>query len=169
MLPLRTDRLLLYPCRLPLLTEIYLQNPHAAVSLQAVIPPEWPQPELKEQLPHFIEQLQHDPGSFPWMLWIIVSQADNTVLGDIGFKGRPDPEGMVEIGYALLPAYRRQGFMQEAATALINWAFGQPHVEKVVAECHVTNIASMRVLQKLGMRETGRSPEMIYWQILNNV
>ncbi|PSL49134.1 RimJ/RimL family protein N-acetyltransferase [Chitinophaga niastensis] len=167
MLPLRTDRLLLYPCRLPLLTEIYLEHPHASETLGAYIPADWPQPDLKEQLPHFIELLQHDPKSFPWMLWIIVSVAEKKVLGDAGFKGRPDKNGVVEIGYSILPEYRRMGYMEEAAAALVDWAFQQPHVKKLIAECDVTNIASMKVLQKLGMRETGASGEMLHWYLLN--
>jgi ribosomal-protein-alanine N-acetyltransferase len=167
MLPLKTDRLLLYPCRLPLLTEIYLEHPHASETLQAHIPEDWPQPDLKEQLPHFIELLQHDPKSFPWLLWIIVSRTENRVLGDAGFKGRPDKNGVAEIGYTILPEYRRKGYMQEAAQALVDWAFRQPHVKKLIAECDITNIASMKVLQKIGMRETGTSREMLHWHLLN--
>jgi ribosomal-protein-alanine N-acetyltransferase len=167
MLPLSTARLLIYPCRLPLLTEIYLRHPHAGEALQASIPEEWPQQDLKEQLPHFIELLQHDPKSFPWMLWIIVSKNGKTVIGDAGFKGRPDKNGVVEIGYALLPAYRGKGYMQEAATALVAWAFQQPHVKKLIAECDVTNVASMKVLQHLGMQEVASSGEMLHWHLLN--
>jgi len=167
MLPLNTARLLIYPCRLPLLTEIYLRHPHAGESLQASIPEEWPQQDLKEQLPHFIELLQHDPKSFPWMLWIIVSKAEKKVIGDAGFKGRPDKNGVVEIGYAMLPAYQRNGYMKEASAALVKWAFRQPHVKKLIAECDVTNVPSMRILQHLGMEEIASAGEMLHWHLLN--
>jgi [ribosomal protein S5]-alanine N-acetyltransferase len=167
MLPLSTARLFIYPCRLPLLTEIYLRHPHAREVLQADIPEEWPQQDLKEQLPHFIELLQHDPKSFPWMLWIIVAKAENAVIGDAGFKGRPDKNGVVEIGYSMLPSYRGQGYMQEAVSALVAWAFQQPHVKKLIAECDVTNTASMKVLQRLGMEEIASSGEMLHWHLLN--
>jgi ribosomal-protein-alanine N-acetyltransferase len=152
---------------LPLLTEIYLRHPHAWEALQASIPEEWPQQDLKEQLPHFIELLQHDPKSFPWMLWIIVSKDENAVIGDAGFKGRPDKNGVVEIGYSMLPSYRGQGYMQEAVSALVAWAFQQPHVRKLIAECDVTNTASMKVLQHLGMEEIASSGEMLHWHLLN--
>lgn len=168
MLPLITSRLLVCPCRLPLITEIYLQDPHAAVSLDAHIPPEWPQDDLREQLPHLIELLQDDPKSFPWLLWIIVSKKDKTVLGDIGFKGRPDKQGVVEIGYSLLPSHRGRGYMLEAATALVGWAFQQPHVKRIEAECDVTNISSRHVLEKLGMQETAGSGEMLRWRLLED-
>ncbi|MBC9910766.1 GNAT family N-acetyltransferase [Chitinophaga varians] len=166
MLPLITSRLLVCPCRLPLITAIYLQDPQAVTLLNASIPPEWPQAELKELLPHLIELLQHDPKSFPWLLWAIVSAADNTVMGDIGFKGRPDENGMVEIGYSLLPAHRNQGYMREAAAALITWAFQQPFVKSIEAECEVDNIASGKVLQRLGMRQTGMQDNMLRWHLL---
>lgn len=167
MLPLDTARLLIYPCRLPLLTQIYLRHPDAGEVIQAHIPDEWPQQDLREQLPHFIELLQHDPASYPWMLWIIVSKADKTVLGDIGFKGRPDKNGVVEIGYALLPPHRGQGYMKEAAVALVAWAFQQPHVRKLIAECDITNTSSRKILQHLGMKETMASGEMLHWHLLN--
>ncbi|NSL89605.1 GNAT family N-acetyltransferase [Chitinophaga solisilvae] len=166
MLPLQTSRLLVFPCRLPVITEIYLQDPHAAESLQARIPPEWPLADLKEQLPHLIETLQDDPKAFPWLLWVIIDAKDKTLIGDVGFKGRPDKNGVVEIGYSLLPQFRDRGYMQEAATALVHWAFQQPHVKKVVAECDVTNTASRRVLEKLGMQENGMTGEMIQWRLL---
>ncbi|QJB34275.1 GNAT family N-acetyltransferase [Chitinophaga oryzae] len=166
MLPLTTSRLLVCPCRLPLITAIYLQDPQAVTLLNADIPPEWPMSELKELLPHLIELLQHDPKSFPWLLWAIVSATDKTVLGNIGFKGRPDENGMVEIGYSLLPPYRKQGYMQEAATALITWAFQQPFVKSIEAECAVDNSASRKVLQRLGMRQTGMQDNMLRWQLL---
>ncbi|MFY0253179.1 GNAT family N-acetyltransferase [Chitinophaga sp. 30R24] len=167
MLSLDTARLQIFPCRLPLLTEIYLRHPHAAESLQARVPDEWPQTELKEQLPYFIELLQHDPMAYPWLLWIIVSKEDRQVIGDVGFKGRPDKNGTVEIGYTILPVFRSKGYMQEAAGALVAWAFCQPGVRRLVAECDVTNVASQKVLRRLGMQEIKTTGEMLYWQLRN--
>ncbi|NIG52251.1 GNAT family N-acetyltransferase [Chitinophaga sp. Cy-1792] len=165
MLPLQTDRLFVYPCRLPLLTEIYLRHPHATETLEAVIPNEWPPEEIKELLPYFLEMLQHDPKSFPWLVWIIVAAKERKVIGNVGFKGRPDKDGMVEISYYLIPGYRSRGFMSEAAAALIKWTFTESPVRKIVAECDATNVPSLRVLQKLGMRLTHKSGEMLHWQI----
>ncbi|WP_161596839.1 GNAT family N-acetyltransferase [Chitinophaga vietnamensis] len=142
-----------------------MNNPHGDSSLDAHIPPEWPLPDLREQLPYFIELLQHDPGLYPWLFWIIIESKSKTVIGDVGFKGRPDKDGEVEIGYSLLPEYRNQGYMSEAAAELIRWAFTATPVRRIVAECDVSNLASMRVLEKLGMKQTGRSGEMIYWRL----
>ncbi|MBV7528848.1 GNAT family N-acetyltransferase [Chitinophaga sp. sic0106] len=165
MLPLTTSRLMVYPCRLPLLTHIYLGNAHAATELDAFIPAEWPPEDLKEMIPYFIESLQHDPKAFPWLFWIIVTRAERTVIGNVGFKGRPDKNGQAEISYYLLPAYRGQGYMREAAAALVNWAFTDTPVRRIVAECDATNIASLRVLQKLGMRLGYKSGDMLYWHL----
>ncbi|SEB05327.1 Protein N-acetyltransferase, RimJ/RimL family [Chitinophaga terrae (ex Kim and Jung 2007)] len=167
MLPVQTNRLLIYPCRLPLLTEIYLRHPHAADKLSATLPDNWPQQELREMLPHFIELLQHDPRSFPWLMWIIVNKEMKMVIGEVGFKGRPDENGVIEIGYSLLPQYQRNGYMKEAATALVQWAFGQPEVKKLVAESHLSNIGSIKVLTALGMKATGIDGEMQYWELIN--
>jgi RimJ/RimL family protein N-acetyltransferase len=165
MLPLKTKRLIVYPCRLPLLTQLYLHDPRAAEELDAYIPAAWPPEDMKEILPYFIEILQHDPKSFPWLMWIIVSAKDRTVIGNVGFKGRPDKDGQAELSYYLIPAYRGQGLMREAAAALIQWAFENTNVRRIVAECDATNIASLRVLQKLGMRLGYKSGDMLYWHL----
>ncbi|RFS23253.1 N-acetyltransferase [Chitinophaga silvatica] len=168
MLPLQTKRLLIYPCRLPLVTELYLRHPHAGDKLAATIPDDWPQQELRELLPHFIKLLQHDPKSFPWLMWIIVNKDLKTVIGNVGFKGRPDGNGSVEIGYSVLPAYQNQGYMKEAAEAMADWAFKQPDVKQLIAECHISNLSSKRILEHLGMSPTKQVNDMQYWELPNN-
>ncbi|RAJ85638.1 ribosomal-protein-alanine N-acetyltransferase [Chitinophaga dinghuensis] len=165
MLPLKTERLLVYPCRLPLLTRLYLGQAPVADDLDVYIPSGWPPEEMKEILPYFIEMLQHDPKSFPWLMWLIVSEKDKTLIGNVGFKGRPDKDGQAELSYYLLPPYRGRGYMKEAATALIDWAFSNSPVRRIVAECDTINIASLRVLQKIGMKLGYKSGDMLYWHL----
>jgi len=54
--------------------------------------------------------------------------------------------------YAISPYHQRQGYASEAAQALIDYAFGQLHLKRVIATTIYDNISSMAVMRKLGMR-----------------
>ncbi len=58
-----------------------------------------------------------------------------------------------EVGlfYAIAPVHRRQGYAFEAARALVDYAFSVLRLKRVVATITYDNLASMAVMQKLGM------------------
>ena len=80
-------------------------------------------------------------------------------MGNGGFKGRPNAEGVVETGYSVLAEYHRQGYGSEAIAGLVGWAFSHPAVTAVIAETLPSLPASMRLLEKLGFTLTGSGSE----------
>lgn len=60
-----------------------------------------------------------------------------------------------ELGYALNRRYWGRGYIPEAAHALLGFGFGALALHRIFATCHPENIASKRVLEKLGMRQEG--------------
>jgi RimJ/RimL family protein N-acetyltransferase len=54
--------------------------------------------------------------------------------------------------YAIAPTYQGQGYATEAAKALIAYAFGELKLQRIVATTTHTNAASIKVMQKVGMR-----------------
>lgn len=86
-----------------------------------------------------------------WWMYFFVHTADRKLVGSGGFKGKPDDAGMVEIGYAVAPAYRRKGLATEAAQGLIDYAFSHPQVNCVQAHTLAEENESVRVLRKIGM------------------
>jgi ribosomal-protein-alanine N-acetyltransferase len=84
--------------------------------------------------------------------WVIESAEDKQVMGMI--IARVNAEKW-ELGYVLARAYWRQGYMTEALTALIAWALKQKEIHRVWAVCDVDNIASARVMEKIGMAREG--------------
>jgi RimJ/RimL family protein N-acetyltransferase len=74
--------------------------------------------------------------------------------------------------YAVSPASQRQGYAAEAARALIDYAFQQLHLQRVIATTRYDNAASIRVMEKLGMTiERNPLPEPPWFQVvgvLNN-
>lgn len=99
--------------------------------------------------------LEADPGLLGWWTYLLIHAEDEALVGTGGYKGGPDEAGMVEIGYAIVPAYRGRGLATEAARGLIDNAFAHESVEKVDAHTLAERNASVRVLEKSGMEFAG--------------
>ena len=54
--------------------------------------------------------------------------------------------------YAIDPEYRRQGYASEAAQAMLQYAFTQLNVRRVIAMTDYANVASQNVMRRLGMK-----------------
>jgi RimJ/RimL family protein N-acetyltransferase len=104
----------------------------------------------------FLEQLAKASIADPWVHgFAVVHAATREVIGTVGFKGAPDPDGVVEIGCGIVPDYRDQGFATEAARALTELAFGEASVKVVRAHTLPEPNASTRVLAKAGFLKEG--------------
>jgi [ribosomal protein S5]-alanine N-acetyltransferase len=167
MLRVQTERLELLALTPELAADALRDKTAAAKRINADIPPGWPPSDLLDFLPYYVRDLKRDSSLVGWGIWVIVHNIGRVVIGDIGFKGKPE-NGTIEIGYGILPAYQQQGYATEASRALIAWAWMQPDVERVTAACLDTNAASRRVLEKIGMRRTGKSGGLIYWEIMKS-
>ena len=66
---------------------------------------------------------------------------------------------MVEIGYAVVLAYRGRGLATEAARGLVNHAFSHAHIKRVDVHTLAERNASTRVLEKVGMNRVGTVPD----------
>lgn len=85
--------------------------------------------------------------------WPIFSRSTQELIGCCGL--RPHGNEAYEIGFHLLPAFWRQGYAVEAASAVIDYAFSVLHARQLFAGHHPLNAASKAVLAKLGFRYTG--------------
>src|SRR3954451_21434378 len=74
--------------------------------------------------------------------------------------GRWNPDfRSASLGYCLSDAAWGQGYATEAASALLRWAFRTLDLNRVQAEADTRNVASARVLEKLGFVLEGRRRE----------
>ncbi|MDU0206380.1 GNAT family N-acetyltransferase [Paenibacillus sp. MAH-36] len=122
--------------------------------------------KVGKHITKYLDNLKEDPEIMGWGVWFISLAEDNQVIGDIGFKGKPDDQGTVEVGYGIIPEMHNKGIATESVGAIIEWAFSSGKVKKIVAECLVDNMPSVRVLEKLGMTRTGASNCMINWELI---
>lgn len=112
-----------------------------------------------------VTKLEQDSSLYGWGVWLVIEKESGKIVGDIGFKGKPDAEGTVEIGYGIVPAAQKKGYATESVEQIIDWAFQTNLVQRVIAECLVDNIASIKVLENMKMRKTGQDGEMLKWEM----
>jgi RimJ/RimL family protein N-acetyltransferase len=146
----RTPRLALGPAT-PQLAELELGDPEQlALELRVAPPPDWPPEHHGVNRLRFLRARLDEPGAAGWWLhYVVYTDAPRpTLAGVAGYKGPPSA-GVVEIGYSIVPSWRRRGLATEACRALIEaaWARG---ASVVVAHTLPHLEPSIRVLRKLG-------------------
>lgn len=86
--------------------------------------------------------------------WAVVHKADEIFIGHCGLKYWPDSTD-VEVFYALAKPYWGQGLATEGALASLRYGFNILGLNRIIAAAFVDNLASCRVLEKIGMTYTG--------------
>lgn len=94
----------------------------------------------------------------------IIRTTDRLVIGDAGFFGPPDGEGVIHVGAGLSPVERGNGYAAEALSALVAWALEQPGVQHVRTDTALTNEPGIRLLERAGMRRTGADERLVYYE-----
>lgn len=64
---------------------------------------------------------------------------------------------IADVGYELDPNFWGVGYATEAATAVLNFGFAELKVHRIWANAVAENIASLRVLEKIGMQPVRKS------------
>lgn len=148
--PILTDRLVLKPIGCAQAARILTGDLGSLAAAAG-----WPQASTIEGL-----RLEAALGGSP-ACWLIVRAG--IVIGELGWKGGPGPDGDAEIGYSLVPDYRGHGYASEAVGGFVEWARNQPEVRRLVAQTSADNIASRRVLEQSGFTVSDCKDGFFYW------
>jgi RimJ/RimL family protein N-acetyltransferase len=114
-----------------------------------------------------LDELMATPSIVPWILRAIVLRSERVVIGTVGFHAAPDARGRVELGYEVVPAFRRRGYAREAATGMMRWAAEQG-ARIVRASVSPDNAASLAMIARLGFVQVGErlddedGPELVF-------
>ena len=108
-----------------------------------------------ETMRFLYKHLKVNPDVLGWWTYLFVHAEDGVLIGQGGYKGKPNAAGTVEIGYAIVPSYRRRGLATETAQGLIDNAFVHAHVKRVDAHTLAEPNPSTKVLEKVGMKFAG--------------
>jgi aminoglycoside 6'-N-acetyltransferase len=91
-----------------------------------------------------------EPGG--WVQFTLEEREDGRLVGDVGLSPRADEPGVVLVGYTVAPEAQGRGYATEAVAALVDYAFGTLGATLVRAYADAGNAASIRVMEKVGMR-----------------
>ncbi len=141
------------PCSLEHFELLLQGNDHLADLLGISIQEGWT--EYPEMVLVAYDKLRNDPAMLGWFFYLVIHRADKRLIGAGGFKGKPNGDGLVEIGYEITSDYREKGLGTEMAESLIRFAFGHSYVKRVIAHTEEEYNASVKILQKAGMRFVG--------------
>lgn len=98
-------------------------------------------------------------------IWSIIDKNARLMVGDLCFKGPPNAQGEIEIGYGTYPRFQNKGYMTEAIGVLCAWALQLPEVKAVIAETDVTNVPSQRNLSKNNFSVYINGDKTIWWRL----
>ena len=84
--------------------------------------------------------------------WIITLACDERAIGAV--STRVD-QHTADVGYLLDRQHWGNGYATEAGRAIVDWAFAVPTIRRVWATCDAENVASARVLEKIGLEREG--------------
>lgn len=97
--------------------------------------------------------------------WAVVVKNTHELVGHLYFHQIEPPEFMTwELGYIFNPVYHNLGFASESAAALLEFGFKQWGIHRVVAFCAPENVASWRVMEKIGMRRESLMRKNIFFR-----
>jgi len=81
--------------------------------------------------------------------WAAIDKETQTL---IGFGGLRSMMGTPEVVYHFVKSYWGRGLATELASASLRYGFEERQFERIVAVAKPQNVASIRVMEKLGMR-----------------
>lgn len=86
------------------------------------------------------------------------------VVGGIGFHG-PPRDGVVEVGYGVVPSVRARGVATESLRQILRLAAGFDEVRRVCGRTSPDNVASQKVMLAAGLQFVGRDPDFLHYEI----
>ncbi|MEV6409994.1 GNAT family protein [Kribbella sp. NPDC051718] len=114
--------------------------------------------EAQRTVARFAEGDPLQPGWFQYAIAL-----DGQLIGDIGLNTF-DNLMQADIGYTLAPEYQGKGYATEAVGGLLDQLFTVRELHRVSAEVDARNVASARLLERLGFQQEGFRPQNTWFK-----
>jgi ribosomal-protein-alanine N-acetyltransferase len=114
----------------------------------------------------WLPDTQAYPDLYQWYTnWKIVLKNTNTIIGSIAFGGYPDDYGQTTVGYVIDALHNGNGNATEALCTLCHWGFRFSILKAVTADTEVANLASQKVLTKVGFSKTHVKDGTVFYRL----
>ena len=115
------------------------------------------------------DEFASEEAALEWIRWVKAKNAEgrlivnfyiwlaqtNQCIGRVYIHSKPELDSEIEIGYGMSEEHRCNGYTTEAGKALVQFAFEKAGQDMLVAIIKPENIASRRVIEKLGFVNCG--------------
>jgi ribosomal-protein-alanine N-acetyltransferase len=118
--------------------------------------PDRSQEETRERLGRYCEH----QATHGFSKWLIQEKSSGNAIGDSGLLVLAELGSTTDLGFRFAPAYWGRGLATEVAAGWICAAFDVLGLDRLTAFAHVDNVASLRVLEKVGFRRQRREAVM---------
>lgn len=103
-------------------------------------------------------------------LRLAICRNDHKLVGFVDLFNFNPQHQRAEIGIAIFPAHRKEGFGTETLEMILNYSKNILNLHQLYAEIPEKNTASVRLFEKIGFEECGQKKDWIFNQgIFENV
>ncbi len=141
---LETERLILRPLAAADVDQIYAMRSDADV-MRFIR-----EPQNRAESANWIELVSSRWKQEKIGFCAIIEKSSNAFVGWCGLWKLKET-GETEVGYAVAKMFQKKGYATESAMEILRYAFEPLQSEKIVAVARAENVASRRVMEKLGM------------------
>ena len=126
----------------------------------------WDVPYPREKGIQFIDlmKLSNPNSQGEWYQIAVELKSTREMIGDVAFSTMVYDDKQALIGYSLARSHWYQGYAFEAVGCLLKYLFDERGLHRVMAECDVDNVASWKLLEKLGFRREAHLLENVFFK-----
>jgi len=103
-----------------------------------------------------VSRVKKEPGIAEIGLILAVNKDKKEIVGSAGFKDFPNADGMIEIGYGIVPEMQNQGLGKELLLGMWKMISNNPKVKILRYVVNENNGPSLHIIRSLGFPEVGR-------------
>jgi RimJ/RimL family protein N-acetyltransferase len=161
--PLRTERLVLRTMTGADVDDIHAYQSRADVCRYLLFEPR-SREEVSERVARYATAIALEGDGDYWQLAVERASQPGRVIGDLYFTIKSVANATGEIGWTLHPDFGSQGYMTEAASAVLEVAFTELRLHRVMAELDPRNDGSVALCRRLGLREEAHFVEDLWFK-----
>jgi len=119
-------------------------------------------------LVHRIPRVKIDPSFAEIGLILAIEKSENIIIGSAGFHDQPDENGMIEIGFGIVPDFQNRGYGKELLHGMWKMILEDSRVKTLRYTVSKDNAPSMHIIENLNFNLVGEQideedgPELIF-------
>lgn len=156
---LETERILLRKFKVADAPELFEQRANNEVWRYIDKPQTQNIEEALELIKKILTAFENNEG----IAWVIELKENKKNVGNLSFWRIDKANHRAEIGYLLLPEYWGKGITKEAIRKIIQYGFEVMKIHSIEANVNPLNIASIRLLERIGFVREGYFQENYFF------